>query len=1238
MKRSAMRLLSGLMVAVLALSTPDMGVLAATNESVAVVTDVDATVSGNDLADEEAAEEVSEESAEEAEAETEADEAEAEEEYVSFWENEIWNEDLDEEEFMERLAAIEIDPEVDPEGYQAWKDMLTGSGMMLMALTEQPSNNIIGNDYVEIWANDGYFTIGTTGGNPELSSDNNKKMIYGHPNSQTSYTTIRVGGQTYKYSASNGTFDTEKKSYISSNVYNGIKVTQEIKIVNNKSTERNDVVQIKYTAENTSSSAVTVGARIMLDTMLGSNDAAPFKIPGVGSVTSEREYVGSAIPKYWQAFDSLTNPGTISQGRFIIEGYDKPDKVQFTNWGHVYTTDWNYTVSPTYSNGDSAVSAIWNEKSLAAGEAKEFVTYYGLSEFEGNLLPPLALAVATDAVMTYSGNSLPQQDVMSYIQNISGATATNVKASIELPSGLKLVRGNATVELGTLFNNVERQMDWKIALDTTSPKASYTIKVKVTADGCADKVVSKNIKVEVEGGKKAIIVVPGIAGTRLFSNEDVETKNYLPSAYNVDKHHFKFNAGHQFWEPYTSTVSNMLQSATTQQNKIQSEVMMLICDNNGASKISISPETPNRDSIKGAQGTYTKLVNDLTTEYGADYDVKFLGYDWRMSVSDAAASLENYINTNGYSDVILVCHSMGGLVASKYLTRSSENQTKVNKLITIGTPYLGAPKALYVLETGHLLNWAQSTFCMATPIKEVANNFDSVYQLLPTQNYFDLNDTTYVQYQNNNGFWGRKKTYKYDYAQTKNLINGRSWASGKRFVGSAEAFASTLFVNGSHITNTVDSYYVIGYGKDTILEVEEEFNKDGSFDSVHKLTVTIGGDQTVPMISANIGGTADPDKTFYINDTHTGMVENKNVITLIKNIINGEPDNYPTTFKKTMPTSLGFSYIQVKIECPVDLAMVDEDGNEWAYVSPEIIYNDESRPGSFYVYGKDNDSKLAILEDELYNLKLLGTDEGTMTYTLSVFTDDNEVRRVVFEDVAITKTMVITTDTDYANGLVLNVDEDGDGVVDYQIYPTRILEQNEITDDDDEFSLRNVSAITSDKGIGMQINGTDVKVTKAVLADGTCNFYTGKDVVIDDENNSIAKLYQNGTLKQTSHEGEYADVKEILDDMFANKADVMPKGANTYGTTAAFYNITAPITDIVTEKSIVLSTQKLSSKKDCLVYSKEGSVSAYLSDMDFDGVIYAPNGTVTIYGSNIHIHGTIIAEKIVINGQNVLFD
>ena len=70
----------------------------------------------------------------------------------------------------------------------------------------------------------------------------------------------------------------------------------------------------------------------MMDTMLGGNDAAPFRVNG-SDVTTETVYSGSNIPQIWQAFDSATNPGVVAQVHSTNRETENLIKVQFTNWG-----------------------------------------------------------------------------------------------------------------------------------------------------------------------------------------------------------------------------------------------------------------------------------------------------------------------------------------------------------------------------------------------------------------------------------------------------------------------------------------------------------------------------------------------------------------------------------------------------------------------------------------------------------------------------------------------------------------------------------------------------------------------------------------------------------------------------------------------------------------------------------------------------------------------------------------
>lgn len=364
------------------------------------------------------------------------------------------------------------------------------------------------NTYIKVTVGEsnGRFYMDTVEGNPAITTDNNKKLLY-HTDSDpwSSYSTVVVDNQVYIY-GDNGFTSAPKtsstgKQNTSTAKYGDIQVTQTLSFVKNVSTNRDDVVEIKYTVKNTGNTSHTVGMRIMLDTMLGSNDKAPFKIPGIGDVTTENEFSGNNIPQYWQAFDSLTDPKVMSQGSFLRSSENKPDKVQFTNWGSVKNASWDYKISEGRENGDSAVSVIWNEKALAAGQTRNYVTYYGISELTVDSAPPLSLGAYCDASATITGHNTdgtPKYssiDFTAYVENVGTDTAKNAYVNITLPSGITLKSGSSKYTYSTLAANTSKQVSWTLNIDKNIQPGTYQIKVTCGADQISAKTVTRTITI-----------------------------------------------------------------------------------------------------------------------------------------------------------------------------------------------------------------------------------------------------------------------------------------------------------------------------------------------------------------------------------------------------------------------------------------------------------------------------------------------------------------------------------------------------------------------------------------------------------------------------------------------------------------------------------------------------------------------------------------------------------------------
>jgi pimeloyl-ACP methyl ester carboxylesterase len=110
-------------------------------------------------------------------------------------------------------------------------------------------------------------------------------------------------------------------------------------------------------------------------------------------------------------------------------------------------------------------------------------------------------------------------------------------------------------------------------------------------------------------------------------------------------------------------------------------------------------------------------------------------YDWRLSnryngqrlATIVKPALERWRVQNKDAQVVIVCHSMGGLVARWYLEHCGGAEV-TRKLITLGTPYRGAAKAVAQLVNG--INRGIGRF--SVDLTDFARSLPALHQLLPT--------------------------------------------------------------------------------------------------------------------------------------------------------------------------------------------------------------------------------------------------------------------------------------------------------------------------------------------------------------------------------------------------------------------------------------------------------------------------------------------------------------------------
>lgn len=305
----------------------------------------------------------------------------------------------------------------------------------------------------------------------------------------------------------------------------------------------------------------------------------------------------------------------------------------------------------------------------------------------------------------------------------------------------------------------------------------------------------------------------------------------------------------------------------------------LECNENGASLNTIVPY--NADNF-GAQDTYEALYTRLKNEFSAVADVKFYPYDWRLSCGSAATGLKTLVSSYT-GQIVIVAHSMGGLVSSEYLRNATTSQRSRTTLITLGTPFTGAAKAFQILETGDMDLGFFGDLVMTDQIKKYANDFPAVYQLLPSSRspyFFRVG--------------GQNGSYK-TYEDAINIIKTLSWAKKangtvKPMLASAQSFMKGIDNNNSHYAYTAHkTYHIAANGKNTVNAVYYNQNSNGTY-TYAGVIYDNSGDGTVPLLSAiNRLPTSSFRVSTYSNiGDHTSMTSNTTVLNeveaLIKNV------------------------------------------------------------------------------------------------------------------------------------------------------------------------------------------------------------------------------------------------------------------------------------------------------------------------------------------------------------------
>ena len=472
-------------------------------------------------------------------------------------------------------------------------------------------------------------------------------------------------------------------------------------------------------------------------------------------------------------------------------------------------------------------------------------------------------------------------------------------------------------------------------------------------------------------------------------------------------------------------------------------------------------------------------------------DFHAFAYDWRFDVYDLVISGTKYETTvesvieavedlavDSYTGkVSIVAHSNGGLLAKALMTelKSQGLSELVDKVVLVGVPQLGTPKALASLLHGYDQGDDLGGIVMsAQKVREIMNNMSGAYGLLPSEQYFAEVDQELITFDNGSSTAAYIEKYGLKIAgftAYKNFLIGAD--NLDRDIDNSTAIPTRA--NETLLLNAFDkhkSYYdswvapahvevfeVIGYGLPTLAALEyRTLVETKCFSTGQAPMVCVDenilkpfavsafqGDGTVLAVSAEA---YKGDKEVYyldlfkINDqniqdgkdmtTHVNLLDSVTAQDLLHGLMIGTTSSSYLYVSQTAPEST-VDYDIHAIDSPVALWAIDREGNKTgAYWNEGVKIITEEIPGSQY-YEIGDTKYLSIPSDTDYTIELLGEDYGGYTLTISTLAEDGQQILYQINNASTTPAMVARYTKEGEGYSPIEVDLNGDDFFEMQI-------------------------------------------------------------------------------------------------------------------------------------------------------------------------------------------------------------
>lgn len=457
-----------------------------------------------------------------------------------------------------------------------------------------------------------------------------------------------------------------------------------------------------------------------------------------------------------------------------------------------------------------------------------------------------------------------------------------------------------------------------------------------------------------------------------------------------------------------------------------------------------------------------------TTQYGSKLFV--FPWDFRKGVNAENINLlKSYISCasllNANQDVNIVAHSMGGLLAQAYIVANPTTH-KVKKLISIGTPWLGAPKTTLALLTGELDDLTNKLISQWY-IRGLTEHFPGAHELLPSRTYFEhalLAPFTISRLDNAGTTRLPQETVTYDVfgARIKELYRSPWESEGYRtnepIIANNQRLYSNAEIYDWSINHGVE-YHVI-YGKHWlqtiggIQAVEHNVCLEGGDTPVTTCRrlwlytpIKVEGDGTVPLISARKSGsnfdysanaefhlfTDNPSSSVNAPADHLGLTQNTKVQSCILNILSGAGCS-TSQVEATNNTINEYQLKYINLWGLSSLYISDGIKTTQNLITSTLDLNAVS--GVAVNYMGDNAVTITFLASRSYTITF--ESEGVIFAEVIEGTNNiDPIQRTVYTHIAVPMGNLVQLKSSQPLSVTLTQDTDRDGIVESIILPTQ---------------------------------------------------------------------------------------------------------------------------------------------------------------------------------------------------------